>query len=122
MIIDPSRKLAMELKPLFNALRYTVSFLQDMSDVANALGHRRFEVALFNVTGAATDWRDTLAELKRATVTTTFIALGLSADESELRGALGAGAFATLDRPISKAQLEILISSNNDGLFVHMRG
>ncbi len=121
LIVDPNGSLATEITPLLLSIGSTVTSVHEFDHLAETVGSRRYETALLNVTDRDEQWRETWQELKQTARTTTLIAISMVANESELPGALSAGAYVVLDSPMSRESLGNLVRSENDGLFVFLR-
>ena len=122
LIVERDLKLATELKSLLRWLDFKVTTLRDAADLADAIGNRRFEVALVNVPLPEMTWRMTLRAIKSASRTTTVIMMTRSAEEEDVRLALNSGSYIVLERPLTQDQFTNLISASSDGLFVVLRG
>ncbi len=121
LIIDDDQDVTGELKLLLNGLGYKVTTLQNASAITDAIGTRQYEVALVNMRLPDANWRRTFRAVKTASKTTTVIMMARSPDEDDLRYALNAGSYIVLNRPLSRDQLNCIISPRNDGLFVVLR-
>ena len=122
LIVDEDRDTAGELKVLLDSLGFKVTMLEDPNQVAETLGANQYEVALMNMTLPDMTWRRTLRTVKSAAHNTTVIMMTRSVDEDDVRNALNAGAYIVLERPLSQEQMNHVISSRNDGMFVLLRG
>ena len=121
LIVDDDQALAVELKSLLNSLGFKVTMVQDPAQATQVLGARQYQLALMNMTLPEMTWRRTLRTVKNASLTTTVMMITRTADEGEFRQALNAGAYISLDRPLTQGQLAQLIASQSDGLFVLLR-
>lgn len=121
LIIDDDQDVTGELKSLLNGLGYKVTTLQNASAITDAIGTRQYEVALVNMRLPDANWRRTFRAVKTASKTTTVIMMARSPDEDDVRYALNAGSYIVLNRPLSRDQLNCIISPRNDGLFVVLR-
>ncbi len=121
LIIDDDQDVTGELKSLLNSLGYKVTTLQNASAITDAIGTRQYEVALVNMRLPDANWRRTFRAVKTASKTTTVIMMARSPDEDDVRYALNAGSYIVLNRPLSRDQLNCIISPRNDGLFVVLR-
>lgn len=121
LIIDDDQDVTGELKSLLNGLGYKVTTLQNASAITDAIGTRQYEVALVNMRLPDANWRRTFRAVKTASKTTTVIMMARSPDEDDVRYALNAGSYIVLNRPLSRDQLNSIISPRNDGLFVVLR-
>ena len=111
-----------ELELLLARLGFEVTRIQELDRVEEAIGNHVYEVALLNATLPDLSWRRTLRAVKNASRTTTVIMITRHAGEEDIRLALNAGAYAAVERPLSKQKLASLIAPECDGLFVALRG
>ncbi len=122
LIVEDDAELTSELESLLGRLGFEVTRIREPNRVEETIGNHVYEVALLNATLPDLSWRRTLRAVKNASRTTTVIMITRDADEEDIRVALNAGAYAAVERPLSKRKLTTLISPQCDGLFVALRG
>ena len=122
LILEDDADLTSELESLLERLGFEVTRIQEPDRVEETIGNHLYDVALLNATLPDLSWRRTLRAVKNASRTTTAIMITRHAGEEDIRLALNAGAYAAVERPLSKQKLSNLIAPECDGLFVALRG
>jgi len=122
LIVDENHDIAEELQSILDGMGFKVTTLEDTNKVSETLGNSQYEFALMNMTLPDMTWRKTLRAVKSVAQNTTVIMMTRSVDEDDVRNALHAGAYIVLERPLNKEQMKHVISPQNDGMFVLLRG
>lgn len=122
LILEDDADLTSELESLLERLGFEVTRIQEPDRVEETIGNHLYDVALLNASLPDLSWRRTLRAVKNASRTTTVIMITRHAGEEDIRLALNAGAYAAVERPLSKQKLSSLIAPECDGLFVALRG
>ena len=122
LIVEDDADVTSELESLLDRMGFEVTRIQEPDRVEEAIGNHIYEVALLNATLPGLSWRRTLRAVKNVSPATTVIMITRHAGEEDIRVALNAGAYAAVERPLSRKQLTSLISPQFDGLFVALRG
>lgn len=122
LILEDDADLTSELESLLERLGFEVTRIQEPDRLEETIGNHLYDVALLNATLPDLSWRRTLRAVKNASRTTTVIMITRHAGGEDIRLALNAGAYAAVERPLSKQKLSSLIAPECDGLFVALRG
>ena len=122
LIVDDNQEIAVELEMLLSGIGFKVTTIDDPALVEQTLGGRQYELALMNMSLPDMTWKRTLTTIKSTARTTTIIMIRRDVNEDDIRLALNSGTYVALDRPITSEQLTQLISPNNDGMMIALRG
>ena len=121
LVVTDDSALQQELSTVLKGIGYKVTATRDTSRTQEALGSRQYEIAFIGAPLPDMSWRSTVATLKSKSRTTRLVMVTRQVEEAEMRAALTAGAYIVLDRPITEAELEDIISVSRDGQFVVLR-
>ena len=121
LLVESETGPAAELRTLLTELDFDVKAVAETDRFSEVLGHRRYDLAVINVSLPDTNWPGTLERAKELSRTTTVITVRRSVESAELRHALVSGRYAVIDGPLTREKLADVIKPESDGLFVVVR-